>query len=139
MALNIKQVAYYNITIKDHASEGSKLLSVIAAAGISLLAYKSVSLEPMCTRFTLFPNDSIKLIDVARISDLTIDGPHSAILMKEEEQDESGDLASIFEKLSNANIQVNESIGIADINHGYGVVLYLSQNDIEKAIVALKQ
>jgi hypothetical protein len=33
---------------------------------------------------------------------------------------------------------VNEACGIADINEGYGVLLYLTQEDCDKAINVLK-
>ena len=52
--------------------------------------------------------------------------------------DESGALADIYEKLSQENINVKESSGIADINSGYGVVIYLVQEDCEKAMAALE-
>jgi len=136
MAFNIKRVEYYNITVEDHAGEGSKLLSLFAGVGVNLLAFKAVPLEPMRTQFTLFPNDGVKMTAGAKKAGLELEGPHSALLIQGD--DESGALADIYEKLSQADIQVNESSGIADVKGSYGVVLYLKQEDCEKAMAALE-
>jgi hypothetical protein len=58
---------------------------------------------------------------------------------KSSKTDEPGECADIFRKLSQVGIEVNESIGIADIYDSYIVVLYLQQEDCEKAIAAWKE
>jgi hypothetical protein len=72
----------------------------------------------------------------AKKAGLELDGPHSALLI--EGDDQSGALAGIYKKLAQAEIQINESSGIADIEGGYGVVLYLEHQDCEKAAAALE-
>jgi len=136
MAFDIKKVEYYNISVENHAGEGSKLLSLFAGAGVNLLAFKAVSVEPMRTRFTLFPNDGLKMTIGAKKAGLELDGPHAALLIQGD--DESGALADIYEKLSQADININESSGIADIKGSYGVILYLKREDCEKAVTALE-
>jgi hypothetical protein len=136
MTLDIKKVEYYNIIVEDHAGEGSKLLSVFAGVGINLLAFKAIPVEPMRTQFTLFPNDSLKMKDGAKKAGLNLDGPHSALLIQGD--DESGALADIYDKLSQADINVYEYSGIANIRGSYGVILYIKQEDCEKAMAALK-
>ncbi len=135
MAFDIKRVEYYNTTVEDHAGAGSKLLSLFAGVGVSLLAFKAVPLEPRRTQFTLFPDDGLKMTAGAKNAELELEGPHSALLIQGD--DESGALADIYEKLSQGDIPVSESSGIADIKGGYGVILYLQQEDCEKAVVAL--
>ena len=136
MAFDIKRVEYYNITVEDHAGEGSKLLSLFAGVGVNLLAFKAVPLEPMRTQFTLFPNDGLRMTDGAKKAGLELDGPHSALLIQGD--DESGALADIYDTLSRAGVGVSESSGLADIKGGYGVLLYLKQEDSEKAVAALE-
>ena len=136
MALDIKSVEYFNITVDGHVGEGSKLLSIFAGVGISLLAFKAVPLESNRTRFTLFPNDRSKMIDGAKKAGLELDGPYAALIIQGD--DESGALADIYEKLAQAGIHINESSGIADIQGWYGVILYLEQKDCEKAATALE-
>ncbi|GIK41050.1 MAG: hypothetical protein BroJett011_48830 [Chloroflexota bacterium] len=135
MALDIKQVEYYNIIVNDHMADGSRLLSIIAGAGVSFHAFKAVPLGPRRTQFSLFPMDSVKMADGAVKAGLKLDGPYSALLIKGDEK--SGALADIYQKLSQAGIQVDESMGIADINGGYGIVLHLKQEECNKAMTAL--
>ena len=137
MSLDVKKVEYYHATVEDHITEGANMLSAFAGVGINWLAFKAVSLEPWRTRFTLFPDDSSKMAVGAEKAGLALDGPHPALLIKGD-SDDSGDLAGIYAKLSQAGIEVHESTGIADIRESYGVVLYLKPEDCDKALAALK-
>jgi hypothetical protein len=136
MALDILQVEYYNITVEDQITNASKLLSTIADAGVDFHAFKAIPVKSNQTQFTLFAKDSAKMTDGAKKSGLELDGPYSALLIKGDEK--SGALADIYKKLSRAGIQVDEACGIADINAGYGVILYLPQEDCNKAMTVLK-
>jgi hypothetical protein len=53
--------------------------------------------------------------------------------------EQPGALGGIYEKLARAGIAVGESSGIAHINDGYGVVLYLGQEDCIQAAEALER
>jgi len=135
MTLTYRKVEYYNIAVRGHITEGSKLLTTIADAGVDFLAYKAIPLGQNRTQFTLFPVDGSKMTAGAIKAGLELDGPYSAIIITGDE--EPGALAEIYRKLSQAGIQVEESSGIAHINGGYGVVLYLKQKDCDKAMTAL--
>jgi hypothetical protein len=137
MALDIEKVEYYNITVDGNAAEGFKLLAVFAGVGVNLLAFKAVPVMPKCTRFSLFPDDSIKMNEGAKKAGLNLEGPHSALIVKGYD-DESGECATIHEKLFHAGIDIYESGGIANIKGSYGVILYIKQEDCEKALAALE-
>jgi hypothetical protein len=136
MALDVRKVEYYNATVGAQAGDASKLLSVFAGVGVSLLAFKAVPLEPRRTQFTLFPNDGSKMTAGASKAGLKLDGPHPALLVKGD--DESGALSDIYQRLSQANIAVYEASGIADIKRGYGVILHLKQDDCDRAVAVLQ-
>ncbi len=136
MAFVIKRVEYYNTVVEDHVAGGSQLLATIAGAGVSFDAFKAIPLDSRRTQFSLFAKDGAKMIAGAVNAGLKMDGPYSALLIKGDEK--SGALADIYKKLARAGIHVDESCGIADINEGYGVVLYLKPEDCEKAISALE-
>lgn len=138
MAIEIKKVEYFNIIVDGNAGVAYKLLSTFANLGISLLAFKAIPVDKKRAQFSLFPNDSSEMKNGAKKAGLIIDGPHTAILIKSN-NDEPGECANIFKKLSQVDINVNESSGIADIWDSYGVVLYLEKEDCEKAITALKE
>jgi hypothetical protein len=135
MAFDIKKVEYYNITVQGHIAEVSRLLTTIADAGVDFLAYKAIALEQNRTQFTLFPIEGSKMTAGAMKAGLKLDGPYSAVIITGDEK--PGALAEIYRKLSQAGILVEESSGIAHINGGYGVVVYLKQEDCEKAVAAL--
>jgi hypothetical protein len=137
MALDVKKAEYCNITVGNHTGEGAKLLPLFADVGINLLGFKAVPLESGSTRFSLFPDESSKMTGAAKKAGLELDGPHSAIIVKGFE-DDPGTCADIFVKLSKANINAIEASGIADIRESYGVILYLKEEDCEKALAALK-
>ena len=136
MAFNILQVEYYNITVQGQITEASNLISRIAGVGVDFHAFKATPLEPDRTQFTFFAKDSSKMTEGAKKSGLELDGPYSAILIKGDEK--AGALSDIYERLSKAGIQVDEASGIADINAGYGVILYLKREDCDKAMTVLK-
>ena len=136
MALEILQVEYYNITVEDQITSASKLLSTIAGAGVDFHAFKAIPVKSNQTQFTLFAKDSAKMTDGAKKAGLELDGPYPALLIKGDE--ESGALADIYKRLSQTGIQVEEACGIADINAGYGVILYLTQEDCNTAMTVLK-
>jgi hypothetical protein len=46
MSLKLELLEYYNIEVKDHVADGSKILSIIAGADVSFHAFKAISLEP---------------------------------------------------------------------------------------------
>jgi hypothetical protein len=135
MTYDIRKVEYYYITVDNQTGEEYKLLSQVAGFGISLLAFTAVPQGPSRTRFALFSNDRAKMREGAKKTGLPVDGPHPALIIQGE--DVAGALAGIYEKLSMAHINAYASSGIADINGRYGVVLYFSREDYEKAVKTL--
>jgi hypothetical protein len=135
MPLDVRRVEYYNLTVEEHVAEGSAMLGSIVGAGVDLLAFKAVPLGPARTQFTLFPIDGSKLEDGVAKAGLAADGPHPAVLIRGDEQ--PGALAGIYGKLAQAGIPIEESCGIAHVNGGFGVVLYLSPEDCDPAISVL--
>ncbi len=137
MVLDIMKIDYFNVTIDGQITSASKLLSTIVGAGVDFHAFKAIPVKPDQTQFTLFAKDTSKMTDGAKRSGLKLDGPYAALLIKGDEK--SGALADIYKNLSKAGIQVEEACGIADINAGYGVILYISEEDCDKALAALKK
>ena len=136
MVLDITKIEFYNITIDGQISTASELLSTVVGAGVDFHAFKAIPVRPNKTQFTLFAKDSSKLTEGAEKAGIKVDGPYSALLIKGDEK--AGALAGIYKKLSQAGIQVDEACGIADINVGYGVILYLGQENCSKALDALE-
>ncbi len=136
MAQEIKKIEYYNFIIESNAGEAYKLLSEFAKAGIGLLAFKAIPVGDNRSLFSLFPNDSSKMKDVAKKARINMDGPYPALIIKSN-SDEPGECADIFKKLSRAGINDYDASGIADIKDSYGVVLCMKQEDCDKALKVL--
>jgi aspartokinase len=128
---------YYHVLIDDDSHAATKMLSCIAGTGISLLAYKSRRLGDKRTQFTLFSEKTNEMIDAVRSKGYAIEGPYPSLFIVGD--DVPGALADIFDKLAEKNVLIEESSGIANINNGYGVVLYLNEKDIDKAYAALME
>jgi hypothetical protein len=137
MVLNITKVNFYTVTVQGQITEASKLLTIIAEAGVDLLAYNAIPINTSQTKLTLFPIDSSKMIIGVKKANVIMEGPYSAIIITGNEK--PGELAEIYRKLSKASIPVEESSGIAHINGGYGVVLYLQKEDCDRAEMALRK
>jgi len=105
-------------------------------AGVNLLAFKAVPTGSNRTCFSLFPDDSSKMIDGAKQAGLSLDDPRKALIVKGYD-DQADECANVHEMLARADIKVYESSGIANIKGSYGVVLYIDNKDIEKVRMAL--
>ncbi len=135
MALKIRRVDYFYVTVKDQPGEAYKLLSLLASLGINLLAITAVPFGPTNTQLTLFPEDTGNLRSAAEKSNLTLEGPQPALLVQGD--DRLGALAEVHMKLYEANVNVYASTGVADGKGNYGYIIYVRPDDYERAAKAL--
>jgi hypothetical protein len=131
----IRRVDYFYATVKDQPGEAYKLLSQLAELGVNLLAITAIPAGPVRTQLTLFPSDTNRMEVVARKAKLQLDGPHPALLVQGD--DEIGALATVHERLFQANVNVAASTGVATESGSYGYVLYVRPEDYETAAEAL--
>lgn len=134
MAFTIRRTEYYYALVPDTPGAGYQLLSQLAELGVNLVAFTAVPMGPMRTQLTLFP-ESGSMMDAARKSGLRLDGPHPALLVMGE--DKLGALARIHERLYDARVNVYASTGITDGRGGFGCVLYVRPEEIDRAGAAL--
>ena len=66
---------------------------------------------------------------------LELDGPHPALLLQGD--DELGALVDAHEKLYRASVNVYASTGVSDGAGKYGYVIYVREEDCERATKAL--
>lgn len=135
MELDVRRVDAFNLVVDSDVAAASAMLGSVVGAGVDFLAFKAVPAGPGRTRFTLIPIDGSKLIAGAAGAGLDVDGPQPALLVVGDER--PGALAHIYGRLADAGIAVEESSGIAHVNDGYGVVLYLRDGDCDRAMAAL--
>lgn len=131
MPFTIQRVQYYYTTVKDQPGEAYKLLNMLAGMGVNQLAFSAIPVGPNSTQLAIFPEDPAKLSSEANKSGMMLDGPHHALLIQGD--DELGALADIHQKLYEADINVYASSGVTDGKGSYGYLIYVKEDDYEKA------
>ncbi|MDX1632261.1 MAG: hypothetical protein R3234_10390 [Thermoanaerobaculia bacterium] len=136
MPVRISSVDYFHATVQEQPGGAYNLLSRLAQAGVNLLAFNAVPVGPEHTQLVLFPDDPDRFVDVAERTDLGISGPAHAFLIQGD--DELGALARIHRQLLDAEVDVYASTGVTDGRGGFGYVVYVRDEDHEKAARALE-
>jgi hypothetical protein len=106
----------------------------MAGLGINMLAFAAMPLGTDNAPLTIFPEDSLKLQSFAKKSGLTLIGPHGAFLVHGE--DELDALVDVHKRLYEPHVNVYGH-GVAQGAKCYGYVIYVRQEDYEKAAEAL--
>ena len=135
MSYKVRKLNYYYAITQDKPGEAHKILSILADVGVNQLAFNAMQMGPERAQITLFPEDESLLLNVAKKAGLNLDGPYNAILVQG--TDEMGALVEVHEKLHNANINIASSTAIADGSGSYGYLIYVRQDDYDKAAEAL--
>lgn len=135
MALSIRRVDYFYLSVKDQPGEAYKLLALLAERGVNLLAFTAVPTGEVRTQLTIFPEDPQRLVSEARKAGLGLEGPHPALLVQGD--DDLGALADVHRRLYEADVNVYAASGVADGRHGFGYLIYVRPDDFEKAAQTL--
>jgi hypothetical protein len=135
MAFHVRRIDYFSTTVRDDPGEAYQLLATLANLGVNLLAFAAVPIGPLHTQLTIFPEDSAKLANEAKMDRLVLDGPHPALLVQGD--DELGALAGLHMKLMKANVNVYASTGVADGGGSFGYVVYVRPEQYSLAVAAL--
>jgi hypothetical protein len=135
MPNKITAVEYYYCTVEDQPGESYKLLSLLAEVGVNLFAFTAVPSGLLNTQFTLFPEDSNKLITEAKKASLVIHGPVPALLVQG--TDELGALTEIHKKLYDYGVNVVSSSAVTDGKGGFGYIIYIRAEQFNTAKASL--
>lgn len=131
MAFTIRRADYFYASVRDELGAAYGLLSQLAELGVNLLAFTAVPSGPSLAQFALFPADPNKLLAEARSANLPLDGPYHALLVQGD--DELGALASVHKRLADAGIDIYASSGVTDGRGAFGYVVYVREDEFEKA------
>ena len=135
MSFQLKKVEYFYTSIVDQPGEAYQLLSRLKSIGVNLLAFTAIPVGPTRTQLTMFPEDAAKLQTAAKNAGFKLDGPYSALLVQGD--DELGALTDIHAKLYQAGVNVYASSGVTDGKGSFGYLLYLKEEDLDKALHSL--
>jgi hypothetical protein len=135
MAHTIRRVDYFYASIRDELGAAYRVLAQLAELGVNLLAFTAIPSGPALAQFALFPEDPNKLAAEATAAQLKLDGPYHAFLVQGD--DELGALASVHERLFRAGVDVYASSGVTDGRGSFGYVVYVREDQFERAAGAL--
>jgi len=135
MALDVRNVEYFYITIEDSREKAYDLLTKLALEEVSLLAFSAVPFGPNRVELTIIPDHSDKLLHLAKSLGWVLTGPQHALLVQGD--DHLGALADIQRMLLEAQVEIYASTGVTDGSGRYGYVIYFKEEDRERAARAL--
>lgn len=136
MAFTIRRVEYHYANVRDELGAAYRLLAQLAELGVDLLAFTAVPSGPDLAQFALFPVDPRKLAAEARGAGLALDGPYHALLVQGD--DELGALADVHERLVEAGVDIYASSGVTDGRGSFGYLVYVREDQFERAASALE-
>ena len=131
MAVTKRKVDYFYVMVEDRPGVAFNLLSDLTESGVNLLAFSATPMGPNLTQVVLFPEDSAALAEVAERSNLTLTGPQCAFLIQGD--DPLGALAEVHGILADAMVNVYNSTGVTDGRGGFGYLLYVRPEDVDRA------
>jgi hypothetical protein len=135
MAFRIRRVEYFYANVRDEPGAAYRILSQLARLGVNLLAFTAVPTGPARAQLAIFPEDPQQLVTTARHAGLALDGPHRALLVQGD--DELGALADVHRRLFDAGVDVYAATGVTDGRGAFGYLVYVREDQFEKAAGAL--
>ncbi len=135
MATKIRRVNYFQTTVHDQPGEAYRLLALLAGQGVNLMAFTAVPIGPARTQLTLFPDQKGKLETEAKNARLHLDGPYPAILVQGD--DHIGVLAELHQQLFEAKVNIFAATAVTDGKGDFGYVIYVRQEDFDRAAKSL--
>ncbi len=130
-----RKVQYFYATVEDRPGAAFRLLASLAESKVNLLAFSATPTGPNNTQVVLFPENPAALAEVAEQSNLILTGPQSAFLVQGD--DHLGALAEVHRVLADAKVNVYNSTGVTDGRGGFGYIIYVRPEDIDRAAHAL--
>jgi hypothetical protein len=134
MADTVRGVDYYYVTVPDTPGEGQRILSALKERGVNLLAFLGFPSGGQ-SQIDLVPEDPQALREVAEQAGVTLSEAKRAFLIQGD--DRVGAVADALEKLAEANVNVTAAAAAGAGSGRYGMILWVSEADYDRAAGAL--
>jgi hypothetical protein len=134
MADTVRSVDYYYVTVPDVPGEGQRILSALKASGVNLLAFLGFP-EGGQAQLDLVPEDPEALKTAAEQAGVTLSEAKRVFLIQGD--DRVGAVADTMEKLAGANINVTAAAATGAGSGSYGMILWVSPADHDRAAATL--
>ncbi|MCP4583563.1 MAG: hypothetical protein GY839_18290 [candidate division Zixibacteria bacterium] len=135
MAETIKRIEYFYAIVEDRPGEARKLLEFCSAHSVNLINFTAFPVGEKLSQLDFVPEDAEKLKMAAQDAGIDLYGPKKAFLIQGEER--LGILVEYHLRLAGAGINVRAANGTNDGRGGFGYILWVNQDDYEKAAATL--
>lgn len=135
MADVVKRVEYYYTVVSDRPGSGAKVLGLLKAAGVNLLAYSGFPSTARRAQLDFVPGSRRTFLSAARRAGIKLVGPKTAFLIQGE--DRVGAVSEIVAKLGKARINVAAMSAIAAGRGRYGAILWVKPRRVSRAAQVL--
>jgi hypothetical protein len=135
MADTVRGVEYYYVTVADAPGEGQRILASLKDSGVNLLAFLGFPLGGGQSQIDLVPEDPESLKEASERAGVTLSEAKRAFLIQGD--DRVGAVAETTAKLAEANINLTAAAATGAGSGRYGMILWVSPADYERAADAL--
>jgi hypothetical protein len=134
MADTVRGVDYYYVTVPDTPGEGQRILSALKDRGVNLLAFLGFPSGGQ-SQIDLVPEDAQALREAAEQAGVTLSEAKRAFLIQGD--DRVGAVADALGKLAEASVNVTAAAAAGAGSGRYGMILWVSEADYDRAANAL--
>lgn len=131
----VRKVNYCYPVVPNRAGQGARILSAIADAGISLLAYSGFPVGGGRSQLDLVVDDVGPLRRVARRNGWRLSPVKKGFLIQG--TDQAGAVRRHLQKLADARINVTAADAVSAGQGRYGMILWVKPRDFARAARAL--
>ena len=134
MAETIRLVDYFYTEAPDKPGEGARALAALKEAGVNLLAFSGFP-KGRRSQLDFVPADAAAFKAVAKQQRWKLVGPKKGFLVQGD--DRPGAVADLLGTLAGAKINVTATDAICAGADRYGVIFWVKQRDVKRAVKAL--
>ncbi|MGD0219263.1 MAG: hypothetical protein ABSC73_02190 [Acidimicrobiales bacterium] len=135
MADTVRRVEYYYLTIPDTPGEGERALATLRDGDVDLYAFLAFPTGDGRSQLDLVPKDPAMFAAVAARAGFTLSGAKHAFLVQGD--DRIGAAEATTAKLAAAGVNVTAATGVGDGSGRFGMILWVTAVDYERAAGAL--
>jgi hypothetical protein len=136
MADTVRRVEYRYVTVPDSPGEAHKILSALKERGVDLIAFLGFPAGNGQSHLDLVPDDPESLRAAADEAGFTLSDVKRAFLVQGD--DRVGAVADTTAKLAAANIGITAAAATGAGSGRYGMILWVSPADYDRAADALE-
>src|SRR3989449_4467330 len=126
----IRQADYYYTMVPDKPGEGAKVLGLLRAAGVNLLAFSAFP-SARKAQADFVPADAAAFVAAAKQAKIKLKGPKKCFLI--EGDDRVGALYQTMTRLGDAKINVTAVDAVTSGMGRWAAILWVKQRDLKKA------